>query len=308
MWRGKTVAVILPTYNERDSIRAAAFDFRCDGLADEVIVVNNNAAPGTSEEVAGSGARELFEPRQGYGNALLCGIDNCYADLIVFAEPDGTFSGHDLLKLLAYSDDVPVVFGTRTSREFIWAGANMGPFSALGKLGGGQDDGVAVQHHHPHGHGLHVSSFSPRSVAANPSAPHHRRLALRAATADGSNRTRDSVHRNSGELSSPRGRIQRDRRLVEGVLAGDADDLPGAELPLRFAERGAGSLERSATSGNPAVLPETDRARLNRFARADTNGGENEHDAVRSRPRGRGTYVPAIPEVESAPGRDTQAA
>ncbi len=132
MWRGKSVAVILPTYNEKDSIRAAALDFQQEGLADEVIVVNNNAAPGTSEEVAGSGARELFEPRQGYGNALLCGIDHCDADLIVLAEPDGTFSGHDLLKLLAYSDDVPVVFGTRTSREFIWAGANMGPFLRWG--------------------------------------------------------------------------------------------------------------------------------------------------------------------------------
>jgi glycosyltransferase involved in cell wall biosynthesis len=132
MWRGKTVAVIFPTYNEKDSIRAAAFDFQHDGLADEVIVVNNNAAPGTSEEVAGTGAREIFESKQGYGNALLCGIDNCQADLIVFAEPDGTFSGHDVLKLLAYSDDVPVVFGTRTSREFIWAGANMGPFLRWG--------------------------------------------------------------------------------------------------------------------------------------------------------------------------------
>lgn len=132
MWRGKSVAVILPTYNEKDSIRAAALDFRQEGLADEVIVVNNNAAPGTSEEVAGSGARELFESRQGYGNALLCGMDHCDADLIVLAEPDGTFSGHDLLKLLAYAEDVPVVFGTRTSREFIWAGANMGPFLRWG--------------------------------------------------------------------------------------------------------------------------------------------------------------------------------
>jgi glycosyltransferase involved in cell wall biosynthesis len=132
MWRGKSVAVILPTYNEKDSIRAAALDFQQEGLADEVIVVNNNAAVGTSEEVAGTGARELFETRQGYGYALLCGIDHCDADLIVLAEPDGTFSGHDLLKLLAYSDDVPVVFGTRTSREFIWAGANMGPFLRWG--------------------------------------------------------------------------------------------------------------------------------------------------------------------------------
>ncbi len=132
MWRGQTVSVIFPTYNEKDSIRQATLDFLGTGLADEVIVVNNNAAPGTSQEVAGTGAREIFETKQGYGHALLCGIDHCTSDLVVLAEPDGTFSGHDLLKMLAYSDDVPVVFGTRTSREFIWAGANMGLFLRWG--------------------------------------------------------------------------------------------------------------------------------------------------------------------------------
>ncbi len=132
MWRGQSVAVILPTYNEKDSIRASTLDFFATGLADEVIVVNNNAAPGTSRELAGTGAREIFEAKQGYGHALLCGIDHCEADLVVLAEPDGTFSGHDLLKFLAYSDDVPVVFGTRTTREFIWTGANMGRFLRWG--------------------------------------------------------------------------------------------------------------------------------------------------------------------------------
>lgn len=132
MWRGKKVAVIFPTYNEKDSIRAATLDYLAGDLADEVIVVNNNAAPGTSEELRGTGAREIFEPRQGYGFALLRGIDECDADLIVLSEPDGTFSGHDLIKLLSYSDDMPVVFGSRTSREFIWAGANMGRFLRWG--------------------------------------------------------------------------------------------------------------------------------------------------------------------------------
>jgi glycosyltransferase involved in cell wall biosynthesis len=132
MWRGKTVAVIFPTYNEKDSIRASVLEYLNTGLADEVIVVNNNAAPGTSEEIAGTGAREIFENKQGYGHALLCGIDHCAADLIILSEPDNTFTGHDLIKLLAYSDDVPVVFGSRTSREFIWAGANMGRFLRWG--------------------------------------------------------------------------------------------------------------------------------------------------------------------------------
>jgi glycosyltransferase involved in cell wall biosynthesis len=132
MWRGKKVAVIFPTYNEKDSIRAATLEYLAADLADEVIVVNNNAAPGTSEELRGTGAREIFEPRQGYGYALLRGIDACDADLIVLSEPDGTFSGHDLIKLLSYSDDVPVVFGTRTSQNFIWSGANMGLFLRWG--------------------------------------------------------------------------------------------------------------------------------------------------------------------------------
>ena len=132
MWNGKTVGVIFPTYNEKDSIRAAILDYFATGLIDEVVVVNNNAAPGTSEEVQGTGAREILETRQGYGNALLCGIDNCRADLIILSEPDGTFSAHDTVKLLAYSEDVPVVFGTRTSREFIWHGANMGLFLRWG--------------------------------------------------------------------------------------------------------------------------------------------------------------------------------
>jgi glycosyltransferase involved in cell wall biosynthesis len=62
MWRGKTVAVIFPTYNERDSIRAAMLEYFQTGLADQVIVVNNNAAPGTSEEIAGTGALEILMP------------------------------------------------------------------------------------------------------------------------------------------------------------------------------------------------------------------------------------------------------
>lgn len=132
MWRGQKIAVIFPTYNEKDSIRAATLDYLRTGLVDEVIVVNNNAAPGTSEEVAGTGAREIFEAKQGYGYALLRGIDESDADLIILSEPDGTFSGHDVMKLLAYSEDVPVVFGTRTSREFIWDGANMGRFLRWG--------------------------------------------------------------------------------------------------------------------------------------------------------------------------------
>ncbi len=126
MWDGRKVSVVLMTYREKNSIRRVIEDFFATGYVDEVVVVNNNAEPGTSEEVAGTGAREVFEPKQGYGHATRRGLEESNGDLLIVAEPDGTFRGHDVLKLLAYADDFDVVYGTRTTREFIWHGANMG--------------------------------------------------------------------------------------------------------------------------------------------------------------------------------------
>jgi glycosyltransferase involved in cell wall biosynthesis len=132
MWQNQTVSVVLPTYNEKDSIAACIRDFFASGVVDEVVVINNNAAPGTSEQVAGTGAREVIEPRQGYGNAIQRGFREAKGDLIIVCEPDGTFAGKDVFKLLAYADDFDIVYGTRTTEEFIWTGANMGLFLKWG--------------------------------------------------------------------------------------------------------------------------------------------------------------------------------
>jgi glycosyltransferase involved in cell wall biosynthesis len=126
MWNGQTVSVVLMTYAERDSIRDVINGFWETGLVDEVLVVNNNAEPGTAEEVAQTPARQVFETNQGYGFATRRGLAEACGDLIVLAEPDGTFLPRDLTKLLVYSDDFEAVFGTRTTRELIWQGANMG--------------------------------------------------------------------------------------------------------------------------------------------------------------------------------------
>ena len=134
MWNGKQISVIFPTYNEKDSIYQAIEDFFASGYVDEIVVVNNNAAPGTAEEVARTRAKQVFEPQQGYGAAIRRGFREVdpASDYIIVSEPDGTFSGRDVIKLLAYANDFEYVLGTRTSREFIWAGANMGRFLKWG--------------------------------------------------------------------------------------------------------------------------------------------------------------------------------
>ncbi len=126
MWQGQRVSVVFPAYNEEAGIAAAVDDFAAVEAVDEVLVVDNNSVDQTAARAATAGARVIREPRQGYGHALRRGLSEAQGEYIVLAEPDGTFMGKDVVKLLAYADDFDLVLGTRTTRELIWHGANMG--------------------------------------------------------------------------------------------------------------------------------------------------------------------------------------
>src|SRR5262245_228436 len=128
MFRNKRVSLVLPTYNERDSIRKVINDFETLQVVDEILVINNNAVAGTSEAVANTSAREIHEPIQGYGAAIRRGFSEASGDLIVVCEPDDTFLANDIFKLLEFTSDVGIVYGSRTVGNFIWEGANMGKF------------------------------------------------------------------------------------------------------------------------------------------------------------------------------------
>jgi glycosyltransferase involved in cell wall biosynthesis len=132
MYGTKTVSVVFPAYNEAPSIRRAIEDFSLDGVVDEVLVVDNNSKDGTADEARRGRARVIQEPSQGYGHALRRGIREATGEIVILAEPDGTFVGRDVLKLLAYSEEFDMVCGTRTTRELIWEQANMGWFLRVG--------------------------------------------------------------------------------------------------------------------------------------------------------------------------------
>jgi glycosyltransferase involved in cell wall biosynthesis len=93
MWNDKSIAVVLPTYNEHLSIAECIHRFEALGIVDHIIVVNNNAHPDTSPAVAETSALEVFEPVQGYGAAIQRGLAEALhleVDLISICEPDGT--------------------------------------------------------------------------------------------------------------------------------------------------------------------------------------------------------------------------
>ena len=126
MYRNKKVSVVIPTYNEAQSIRGVIEGFFETGFVDEVVAVDNNALGNTAEEIKKTKARHIEEKEnQGYGHAIMRGLKEAEGDLIVVTEADGTFRPVDIEKLLSYSQDFDVVFGTRTSREVMWEGAFM---------------------------------------------------------------------------------------------------------------------------------------------------------------------------------------
>jgi glycosyltransferase involved in cell wall biosynthesis len=132
VYGSKRVSIVLPAYNEEQYIRSAVEDFFSTGIVDEVVVVDNNSRDATAEEARRTRARLVAETAQGYGHALRRGLREATGDLVIMAEPDGTFIGRDVVKLLAYAEDFDMVCGTRTTRELIWEQANMGWFLRVG--------------------------------------------------------------------------------------------------------------------------------------------------------------------------------
>ena len=81
------IKVIIPAYNEQDSIANVIHDI--PKIVNEIIVVNNNSTDNTEENAKHAGATVLTELNKGYGYACLKGMDyiakqDNKPDIIVF--------------------------------------------------------------------------------------------------------------------------------------------------------------------------------------------------------------------------------
>ena len=112
-----TTLVIIPAFNEARAIAQVIGDIP-DGLADEVVVVNNASTDETEDNAKAAGATVLTEPQRGYGSACLRGLAYAKAkqpDVVVFL--DGDYSDHPeemtrLVRPIA-EDEADFVVGSR---------------------------------------------------------------------------------------------------------------------------------------------------------------------------------------------------
>jgi len=88
----KNIKVIIPAFNERNSIAQVVQDIPKSWVT-EIVVVNNNSQDDTAAVAKEAGVTVLDEPRQGYGYACLKGIAHARTqarlpDIVVFLDAD----------------------------------------------------------------------------------------------------------------------------------------------------------------------------------------------------------------------------
>jgi glycosyltransferase involved in cell wall biosynthesis len=99
MYRGKSLALILPARNE--ALALPALLAAVPAFVDRVVVVDNGSTDATARIADDGGADVVSEPTPGYGQACLAGIaflQSASPDIVAFADADG-------------SDDLPSLAG-----------------------------------------------------------------------------------------------------------------------------------------------------------------------------------------------------
>ena len=114
----KIIKVIIPAFNEEASIGKVIAEI--PNIVSEIIVVNNNSTDNTSETAKNAGATVLFQPKAGYGNACLKGMEyiseeDIKPEIIVFLDGDYSDYPSELTKIVApiLEDDIDFVVGAR---------------------------------------------------------------------------------------------------------------------------------------------------------------------------------------------------
>jgi glycosyltransferase involved in cell wall biosynthesis len=108
------VTLIIPALNEAECIGPLLAELP-DGLAQQVIVVDNGSADDTAGAARRAGALVVGEPRRGYGYACAAGVAAAQGDTLAFMDGDGSFIPSELQGLLApiHNGAADLVLGTR---------------------------------------------------------------------------------------------------------------------------------------------------------------------------------------------------
>ena len=95
------ISIVLPAYNEEQSISSVLDDLLALRKDDEIIVVDDGSTDNTYAVAKASGVRVIRHPyNKGYGAALKTGLREAQADVVVFLDADGQHSPADIERIV----------------------------------------------------------------------------------------------------------------------------------------------------------------------------------------------------------------
>jgi glycosyltransferase involved in cell wall biosynthesis len=111
----RTLTVVIPALNEAENIphviaAVPLAQLRDAGWDTEIVIVDNASTDDTGKIAADLGARVVFQPERGYGNAYRAGFDAVDSDVIATGDADRTYPFDALPKLLRHLEARDVEF------------------------------------------------------------------------------------------------------------------------------------------------------------------------------------------------------
>lgn len=109
------VTILLPAYNEEQSIGNTIREIIQLHPEFEILVVDDGSNDNTRQEAINAGANVMRHPHNiGNGAAIKTGLRYASGDWIIMMDSDGQHRPEDIAKILAYKDDYDMVVGARS--------------------------------------------------------------------------------------------------------------------------------------------------------------------------------------------------
>lgn len=110
----KSVSVIIPAYNEEETIGPVITKIKTLYPDADVIVVNDGSSDNTQKEAEKAGARVCSHPYNiGNGASVKTGVRAARGDILILMDGDGQHAPEDIRRLLHYLPEYDMVVGTR---------------------------------------------------------------------------------------------------------------------------------------------------------------------------------------------------
>ena len=122
-----SVTIVVPAFNEADSIGQVVGELRAAASWHEVLVVDDGSTDGTGKAAEDAGARVIRHPyNKGNGASIKTAIRAATSEWMAIVDGDGQHRPEDAVRLVARLGDYDLVVGARDPRTQATAGRRAG--------------------------------------------------------------------------------------------------------------------------------------------------------------------------------------